>query len=95
MASVDIVPSGECRASCTPLVPRLRQPDVLSYEAWCERVLPYLCGMQDYLERVLAASPAHPPGVTIRIDRDGLFAAFFRYVYRTSINRFRSYTIID
>lgn len=73
--------------------PILHSPGTLSFDAWLQRAAPYLAGMQDYLERILAhASP--PPGMLMHIDMPGLRDAFAAYVYKTSINRFKQYTII-
>lgn len=75
------------------LRPRITQPGVLSFEAWMDKTDEWLVDMKDHLEFVLASTPP-PPGMTVHIDRDAMYDAFFRYVYRTSVNRYRSYKII-
>ena len=80
---------------CPPPRPFVRQPGVLSFEAWVERTRSYLAGMRSYLDRVLDASPLLAHGFARVPDRDSACLSFFRYVYATSANRFRSYVIVE
>lgn len=77
-----------------PLVPHVLQPGVLSYSKWCDKTEKYLAGMIDYLNRVLATTSC-PPGCIATFDRESMYESFCRYVYKTSVNRYKSYHIIE
>jgi hypothetical protein len=76
------------------LQPKLVQPGLLSYEAWTFKHLHFLQGMKDYLERVLNTTAPWVTNGTVQVDRTAMFDAFFRYLYRTSANRWRSFTAV-
>ena len=76
----------------------------MTYDAWMEKTGPYLDGMREYLELALNAPSMHSThsmhsssshGTIMRVDKDRMYDALFRYVYRTSMNRFRCYEIIS
>lgn len=75
--------------------PTPRPPGQLTYEAWLLRTGDYLHAMRAYMEKARAAAAPLAAGLDTRLDLDALYDSLFRYVYRTSINRHRSYTIVD
>jgi hypothetical protein len=76
------------------LLPVVRQPGVLEYSAWERKTERYLNGMQDYIHRAIENMPP-TPGFLVVVDEKRMLDAFYKYVYRTSANRYRSYTIIE
>ena len=75
------------------MIPRILQPGVLSYEAWLSKSDKYLESMLEYIDDAIKNVPP-TPGMIIKVDRAGLYDAFCRYLYSTSVNRFRRYEII-
>ena len=85
---------GAMRPSPPPQIFLLR-PGVLSYDKWVEKTSPYLYGMLDYMDRVISHNTSAPTASAVVVDRAGFHDALLKYVYRHSINRFKSYQIID
>ena len=81
----------------SPPRPHILQPGVLSYDAWIEKTDHFLYGMLDYLDRVIETNShsSRCSNYVFSINKKELFTAFLKYVYRTSINRFKAYEIVE
>lgn len=76
-------------------VPIMLTPGVLSYETWLNLYGHYVYGMLDFMDRALTYSLNVPMSYIVYIDRDTLYRKFLRFVYHSSLNRFKAYTVIQ
>jgi hypothetical protein len=78
-------------------VPRASQPGVLAYDTWVAKTDHFLYGMLDFIERVMHenASKHYAKYYNVEVDRKPLHHAFLKYVFRTSINRYKDYDIVE
>ena len=85
-------------AQVEALCPRPGTVGVLSFDAWMLKSAPFLAGIRNYLERVLKTTCEHLAisiGAPIHVDYEAMYASLWRYIYKTSINRYKEYKIIE